>query len=181
MKKIKFGYNNHPNGISRWEGMGISPSLFLTEAEYYGAVNYEGDSYIVSKVTKDEYGRFPHLVGKFIVRPAIAKIFADRSGFILLDQEESPISKLYEAILNESQIRENISDINGVLKNCYDAQKAASSFDEIILAHTIDDVFYVTSIPHMVFEEQKQTLKNYGDYFSQIPEELLGGRSNRSR
>lgn len=181
MKKIQFGYNNYPGGISRWEGMGISPSLFLTEAEYYGVVKYENDSYIVAKVTKDEYGRFPHLVGKFIVRPAIAKMFPDRSGFILLDQEESQISKLYEAILNEAQTRENISDINEVLKKCYGAQKAASNFDEIVLAHTIDDRFYATSIPHTVFEEQKQTLKSYEDLFSQTSEELSGMESNRIR
>ena len=75
MKKIEFGFANEQNPRGSWEGIGIKPGLLLNEADYYGVVNVNRDSYIVAKVTKDDNNRYPQLLDKFIVRQAIADIY----------------------------------------------------------------------------------------------------------
>ena len=71
MKKIEFGYANEMNPTGSWQGIGIKEGLLLTEADYYGAIKYEDNSYIVAKVKEDQYGRYPHLVEKFIVNVVV--------------------------------------------------------------------------------------------------------------
>ena len=177
MKKIEFGFTNFFDGKGPWEGIGIKPGLFLTDAEYYGAIQYEDNSYIVAKVTKDEYGRIPHLLGKFIVRPAIADMYVDGSGNIYLDQEESLISQLLEARLNEPQVRDRISNINGVLNNCNGVDMADRSFEFL----TLDDRVITTSITHEAFERKNEALKSCRYSFSDLQEQLLSMNNNYRR
>ena len=177
MKRIDFGFSNDFDPKGSWEGIGIKPGLLLTNAEYYGAIKYETNSYIVAKVGKDEYGRFPHLVDKFIVRPAIADLYVDGSGIIFLDQEESIISSQLESRLNEPQIREKVSDINGVLNNCNGVHMADISFKFL----TLGDRIVTTSITHEAFERKNSALKNCRDTFSEMQEQLLNVNNNYSR
>lgn len=177
MKRIDFGFSNDFDPKGSWEGIGIKPGLLLTNAEYYGAIKYETNSYIVAKVGKDEYGRFPHLVDKFIVRPAIADLYVDGSGIIFLDQEESMISSQLESRLNEPQIRERVSDINGVLNNCNGAHIADMSFKFL----TLGDRIVTTSITHEAFERKNLALKSCRGTFSQMQEELLNVNNNYRR
>lgn len=177
MKRIDFGFSNDFDPKGSWEGIGIKPGLLLTDAEYYGAIKYETNSYIVAKVVKDEYGRFPHLVDKFIVRPAIADLYVDGSGIIFLDQEESIISHQLESRLNEPQIRERVSDINGVLNNCNGVHMADMSFKFL----TLGDRIVTTSITHEAFERKNSALKSCKGTFSQIQEQILNVNNNYSR
>ena len=52
MVTLKMVYNELPGGVNTWQDLGISPALFLTEADYYGAIEYKGDYYIVLKGIK---------------------------------------------------------------------------------------------------------------------------------
>lgn len=177
MKRIDFGFSNDFDPKGSWEGIGIKPGLLLVNAEYYGAIKYETNSYIIAKVGKDEYGRFPHLEGKFIVRPAIADLYVDGSGIIFLDQEESIISQQLESHLNQPQIQEKINDIKGVLNNCNEVHRADMSFEFL----TLGDRIVTTSITHDAFERKNSALKSCRGTFSQIQEQLLNINNNYSR
>ncbi len=156
MKKVEFGYSNDVNCKGVWEGMGIKPGLLLSEAEYYGAIKYGGESYMVTKVTEDKYGRFPTLLGKFIVRPVTADIYPDGGGFVFLDQEESQITQQLEAHLNAQQNRDRISNIADVLNRCRGFSMADIDFEDFALG----DELITTSIPHEAFESKKQQQKS---------------------
>lgn len=177
MKKIEFYFNNQPDALGPVDGLGINPGLLLPDAEYYGAIKYEDNSYIVAKVTKDEYGRFPHLLGKFIVRPAIADMYADGSRTIYLDQEESLITKQLEARLNEPQVRDRISNINDIFNNCNGVYMADRSFKFL----TLDDSVIATSITHEAFERKNEALKSCRYSFSNLQEQLLSMNNNYRR
>lgn len=171
MKKIEFGFSNDYDSKGSWEGIGIKPGLLLTDAEYYGTVKYEDNSYIVAKVTEDEYGRFPHLVGNFIVRPAIADMYVDGSGTVFLDQEENIVTRQLEECLNSSQVRDRIKDIDDVLNNCYGVHIADKSFRVL----TMDsDTVLTTSITHEAFERKNTALKSCRKSFSDLQEQLMG-------
>lgn len=160
MKKIEFGYanDNKPSGL--WQGLGIKEGLLLADAEYYGAVNYENDSFIVAKVIDDKYGRYPQLLGNFIVRPAIADMYPDGSGILYLDQEQSAISQQIEKYLNIA--KSHINSYEDILKSCDFVQKGNRFFDLI----TSSDRIVATSIRHEVFEEKNNALKNCYNTFS---------------
>ena len=89
MTKIKFGFANEMNPNSSWQGIGIKDDLMLLEADYYGEIGYLDEDYIVAKVVEDEYNRFPELLDKFIIRPAVRRTYDDGSGVLLLNQEEN--------------------------------------------------------------------------------------------
>ena len=93
MKKIEFGFSNDSNPTGSWEGLGIKEGLMINDADYYGAIHYEGYNYIISKVVDDEYCRYPEFVGKFIVRPALCDVYADGSVTMYLNSEENIVSK----------------------------------------------------------------------------------------
>lgn len=177
MKKIEFGFSNDVDPKGSWEGIGIKSGLLLTDAEYYGAIKYEGDSYIIAKVTKDEYNRFPHLLENFIVRPAIADLYVDGSGTIFLDQKESLISQKLEIYLNTPQIKERISNIDDILKICNGVHKADKAFTFL----TSEDNFITTSITHETFERKNEALKNCKGSFSEMQEQILSMNDNYMR
>lgn len=177
MKKIDFGFSNDFDPKGSWEGIGIKPGLLLTTADYYGAIKYENNSYIVAKVGKDESDSFPQLVDRFIVRPAIADLYVDGSGIIFLDQEESIISRQLESRLNEPQISERVFDINSVVNNCNGVHIADMSF----MFLTLGDRIVATSITHEVFERKNSALKSCRGTFSQTQEKLLDVDNNYSR
>ena len=98
MKQIEFGYSNDVDPKGSHEGMGIKPGLFLTEADYYGSVEFEGNYYIVAKVVSDEYNRFPQLLDKFIViyNATMDKDNADKYYYFSQSFYESIHNDLYD-------------------------------------------------------------------------------------
>jgi len=168
MKKIEFGYANEMNPTGSWQGIGIKEGLLLTEADYYGAIKYEDNSYIVAKVKEDQYGRYPHLVEKFIVRPAIADMYKDGSGVILLNQAESLVTEQLEAHLNNSEISNKINNINDIINYCNGVQMADKSFTFL----TMEERFIATSIIPEEFERKNNALKSCHAPFSELIETL---------
>ena len=168
MKKIEFGFNNseYPNGA--WEGIGINPDLLLTEAEYYGAILYCDESYIVAKVINDKYNRYPKLLNKFIVRPAIADMRADGTGTIFLDQNETEVSKYLENTFNYPSNKGKTNSINDILRNFMGVSKANRAFDFL----TLEDSFIVVSINHENFEIMNNALKNCSCLFSELQKQI---------
>lgn len=170
MKKIEFGFANEKNPTGSWQGTGINEELSLTDAEYYGAVKFDGNSYIIAKVIEDKYGHWPNLVGRFIVRPAVADIYSDGSGIIFLDQEQSLKGKQIENFLNNEQIKDKINsldDIVNFIKN--GISKNNESFDNC----AISDIYTTTSIRHEEFEKIRKE--------NAIKEELERNKSKLSQ
>ena len=55
VQKKEFGYSNDIDPKGSLEVFGIKPGLLLTDALYYGAIEFDGNTYIVLKVVEDEF------------------------------------------------------------------------------------------------------------------------------
>lgn len=164
MKQIQFGYSNDIDPKGSHEGIGIKPGLLLTEADYYGAVEYEGNSYIIAKVIEDKYNRYPQLVGNFIVRDAIADMYVDGSGCLFLNQQQSHVAQQLESYLNKENIKSRITNVTDVLNFCNGFRRANKMFTLL----EMDSYFSATSILKEAFEEKNTALKNCHQSFSQL-------------
>lgn len=164
MQKIEFGFANEANPKGTWEGIGIKPNTLLTEADFYGTVKLERDSYIIAKVTEDKYNNYPQLVGKFLVRPAIADLYPDGSGIIFLDQEQSLEAYQLEDYLNSPQVKDKIFSIEDIIKLSNGVVPADKAFSML----TDQDRVVTTSITHEVFERKNNALKNCHLSFSEL-------------
>ena len=160
MKKVEFGYSNNSESLENWQGYGLKEGSKITEANYFGAVKYENDSYVVAKTFYDE---------NFIIRPAIADLYKDGSGIILLDQEKSMLSEKMEKYLNELDYKGDIKNINEVMGQFNGLTKADRSFDFLTMGETI----MMVSIPHEHFERKNEILKETTESFSQLKESLI--------
>lgn len=169
MKKIEFGFANDIEPKGSWEGIGIKPGFMLTEADFYGFIEYNGNNYMIAKVTKDDYNRYPHLVDQFIARESIADLYPDGSGIIFLDQEESMITKQLESYLNAPIIKEKITGFDDIIKLCSGVNRANLAFSFL----TVDNSFITTSITHETFERKKSALKSCHNSFSQLQEKMM--------
>ena len=167
MKKIDLGFDNSIDPTGSWEGIGLNPQLPLIQADYYGTVQRDDNSYIIIKVPEDAN---EHLhKGDFIVRPAIADLYKDGSGIIFLDQEETIESQLLEKCLNSPEIKAMIKEDDIISRYCNGFYPPDKSF--IFL--TMDNKFMATSIKHEVFERKNEALKSCHNSFSKLQEELL--------
>ena len=175
-KRIEFGYANEMNPSGSWEGIGINQSLLLTDAEYYGSIQYGDESLIIAKVLKDEYGRFPELLDKFIVREALVDLYKDGSGILFLNQEKTLICKKLEELLNRKQIIEKITDINSI-KNICSAGGTTRAFDMIAM----DDTIVATSIKPLVFKDKKDAINRCRGSISNMQKQLEEKTNNFSR
>lgn len=161
MQKIEFGYSNDMDPSGSQEGLGIKPGLFLTDADYYGAIKFDGDQFVVVKVTEDEYNRYPQLLGKFMVIPAIADIYVDGSGIILLNQEQSEVAKQIEKILNEREFKDSITSATDIVKRFNGIYPADRTFDFLTDDRIYGDRILSTSILPDVFEMKQTALKRF--------------------
>lgn len=156
MKKIEFGFSNDGNPTGSWEGIGIKEGLLLTDADYYGTIEYEGNNYIVTKVVDDQYNRYPQLLGKFIVRQALCDLYADGSANLMLNQEETPVTSLLENYLNSMQVKDNINSIEDILNYVNGVHQSPRSFRLIEL----DDIIKAVSIIPEVFEAKNTAINS---------------------
>lgn len=175
-KKIEFGFANEMNPSGSWEGIGIKQDLMLTDAEYYGSIQYGDESLIIAKVLEDKYGRYPELVNKFIVREALVDLYKDGSGVLFLNQERTLICKKLEELLNRKQIIEKITDINSI-KNICSAGGTNRAFDMIAM----DDTIVATSIKPLVFKDKKDTINRCRGSISNLQQRLDEKTNNFSR
>lgn len=119
--KLDFGFSSDIDPTGSFEGIGIQQGSPLISAEYCGAISYEGDdgktsTCIVAKVTEDEFGRYPELLDNFIVMDAIYDLYADGSGTLYLDQEQSEMAKRIQKHINDENIKPRISDASDILR-----------------------------------------------------------------
>ena len=170
MKKIEFGYSNEFNPTGGFDGMGIKPGLLLTEADYYGSVGFEGNNYIVAKVVKDDYNRYPQLLDKFIVRQALCDLYADGSANLMLNQEETQITRMLEEHLNLPQIKDRITSIDDVknLTNNLHNSSRAFILGELGLNGRISSV----SITPEAFEIKNNAINSCRKTISDMQQEL---------
>lgn len=163
-KKIEFGYSNDfcPNGSH--EGMGIRQDLMLCDADYYGAFEFDGNNYILAKVTKDEFNRYPQLLNKFIIRKALCDLYPDLSCVLMLNQSEDVITKQLESYINDSIIKENIHSINDVLEFSSRFHKAPRTFSLVEQNETI----VATSIISDAFDKKNEAIKNCHSPISEL-------------
>ncbi len=154
MKKIEFGHNEAAG--SSWEGIGIKKGTMLVDADYYGAISFNGNSYIVAKVVDDEYNRFPGLFNKFIVRQALCDLYADGSAVLLLNAEETEESKLLEHSLNNVGLKDKITSIDDILDLSREIHRAPLSFTLVTLGNEV----VATSIPEEAFNLKNDAIKH---------------------
>ena len=157
MKTIKFGYNNEINPTNQFEGIGIKPGLLLCNADYYGAVQYEGNNYIIAKVTKDEFNKYPEMLNRFIVREALCDIYADGTAILMLNQDENMVTHYLEEYLNKPEIKENIKTTADILKNCRVLRNAPVSF---VLPEIGNSEILATSIRSEEFNKKAEAIRN---------------------
>ena len=170
MKKIEFGYSNDLNPTGSHEGMGIKPGLLLCDADYYGAIEFDGNYYIVAKVIEDEYQRFPQLLNNFIVRKALCDLYPDGSCTLMLDQNEDNITHQLENYLNDEEIKQHIETPDDLFKVFNsNIHRAPVSF---MLAELNRDTILSTSITSEAFEIKNEAIKNCHDSFSSLQIQL---------
>ena len=164
MKKIEFGFSNDLNPTGSFQGIGIRPGLMLLEADYYGAISYEDENYVVAKVTEDAYNRYPDLLNNFIVRRALCDLYAYGSCVLYLDQNESETTKRLETILNDSRIKEYINSPEVLFKISNGINKAPNSF---MLAELGEKVI-ATSILTQEFDKKNDAIKSCRNPISEL-------------
>lgn len=155
MKKIEFGFANEDEPKGSWQGIGIRDGLLLTDSIYYGSFSFDGNNYIVAKVDKDEYGRFPNLLNKFIVRDALVDVYADGSNTLFLNQEVSHAAQTFESTLNKESVIDRIKDINDIINLCYVHQPS-----KLFKLVELDDKIISTSITNEAFTAKNEAIKN---------------------
>lgn len=170
MKKIEFGFSNDANPTGSHAGMGIKPGLLLCDADYYGSIEFEGDYYIIAKVVEDKYNRFPQLLDNFIVRQALCDLFADGSAVLMLNQEESEITKMLENCLNNSQIKNKISTIEDIISLVPGLHRSSDAF--ILAELGYNGRIVSTSILPEAFERKNSAIKSCHRPISFLQEEL---------
>lgn len=156
MKRIEFGFANEDNPKGSWQGIGIEEGLMLTDAAYYGSIGYNGDNFIVAKVDKDEYGRYPSLLNKFIVRDAIVDVYADGSNILFLNKEVSHNARGIEEVLNNEKVSSRINSIQDVINFC----DGISASSRLFCLAEMEKEITATSIKNDVFTEKNEAIKN---------------------
>lgn len=170
MKKIEFGYSNDANPTGSHEGIGIKPGLFLWVADYYGSVEFEGDYYVVAKVVDGKSNNCPKLLDNFIVRQALCDLFADGSTILMLNQEESEITKMLENRLNNSQIKNEISTIEDIISLVPGLHRSSDAF--ILAELGYNGRIVSTSILPEAFERKNSAIKSCHRPISSLQEAL---------
>ncbi len=171
MRQIEFGFSNYQDPTGQWEGMGIKKGLLLPIADYYGSIQHEGNSYIVAKVTEDKYHRYPSLLGKFLVRPALVDSYADGSGVLYLDQEETEVSKLLQDELNDPRVKGKIKTIEDIQKIINKPSNRLIDFYEMQFGGRGSIIS--TSIPHETFEKKNELIKRCHMPISRLMERII--------
>ena len=154
MKKIEFGFNESAGSI--WEGIGIKKGTMLLDADYYGAISFNGDNYIVAKVVDDEYNRYPGLLNKFIVRQALCDLYADGSAILLLNAEETESTMRLEHSLNNEGLKDKINSIEDIVGLSREIHGAPLAFTLIDLGKEV----MATSIPEEAFNLKNEAIKH---------------------
>ena len=170
MKQIEFGYSNDVDPKGSHEGMGIKPGLLLTEADYYGSVEFKGNYYIVAKVVSDEYNRFPQLLDKFIVRQALCDLYADGSAILMLNQEETQLTRMLENHLNNPQIKDRITSIEDIMNLSNGLHRSSNAF--ILGELGYNGKIISTSITPEAFERKNSAINSCHHSISYMQQEL---------
>lgn len=170
MKKISFGYNNLGIDSLYWEKPIIKEDVFLTEADYYGSIEFDGNYYIVAKVTSLKINNCPQLLGNFIVRQALCDVYANGDSVILLNQDETIVTKQLENHLNSSQIKQNISTIDDVINLTNGAKRSSMAFRAAEYFNS-EMLFALSKLPE-VFEMKNSAINSCKRPISEMQIEL---------
>lgn len=168
MKKIEFGFSNDFDPKGSFEGIGIKPGVLLTDADYYGSMEFDGNYYIVAKVVEDEFNNYPQLLGKYIVRQALCDLFADGSSILMLNQEETPITRKFEERLNSPEFMGDISNIRDIINILYGVHMSSRAF----LLCELGEKILSTSIRPDAFERKNNAINSCHDSISEMQQEL---------
>lgn len=170
MKKINFGYNNMDNHSLYCEKPIIKEDVFLTEADYYGSIEFDGNYYIVAKVMSLKINNCPQLLGNFIVRQALCDVYANGDSVIILNQDETIVTRQLETYLNSSQIKQNISTIDDVINLTNGAKRSSKAF-AVAEYFANDTIFTISKLPE-VFEMKNNAINSCQKSISEIQTEL---------
>lgn len=164
MKKIYFNYTNELNPVGVFEEIGIIPGVLLTDAEYYGAIKFDGNSYVIARVGEDKYTQFSKLAGKFIVRDSFLDVYADGSTILYLDQEQSSIASKLEEYINYMNLETRIDNIDDII-NLSDNLEKPNPFYKLL---DEEESIVSISIIHEAFIEKREAMKKCKRSFSNV-------------
>ncbi|MFI3260376.1 MAG: hypothetical protein R3Y13_01510 [bacterium] len=165
--KIEFGHEEKENPVGAWEGIGIKNGLLLVEAEYLGAAYFNDTQFIAANVNKDDYNKYPELLGKIIIREALVDMFADGSTTLFLNQEETETTRFLQNIVNCPGIRGKINNMNDLVSFHEDIYCANKSFEYIVYNNNV----IATSIREDIFKKKNALLsKNHSSFCSLLDE-----------
>lgn len=170
MKQIEFGYSNDVDPKGSHEGMGIRPGLLLTDADYYGSIMFEGDYFIVAKVVEDEFNHYPQLLDKFIVRQALCDLYPDGSTILMLNQEETELTRMLEQHLNDPQIKDRITSLQDIINSSSEIHRSSPAF--ILGEIECNGKVLSTSITPEAFERKNSAIKSCHHSISYMQQEL---------
>ncbi len=179
MRSVHLGYSNEMMPTGSAEGLGIKPGLMLISADYYGAFNYEDNTYVVMKVISDEYNRFPHLLNKFIVRESIYDLYVDGSGNLYLNQEETDITNMFERYLNSPEIKDKITGTPSMVPLFNGVYIPPKSYSLLELG---PEEYYVSAVSILpeVFDRKKNELKRCrSNTFSDLQHQMTNPQDER--
>ena len=180
MQKLEFGYSNDIDPKGSHEGMGLKQGLFLTEADYYGALEINGEQFVVTKVTEDKYNRYPDKLGNFMVLPAIADMCKDGSGVLFVCQEGSDITKHIEKMLNESEYKDRFTSVRDI-KSIYNGLNYASrSFDILTDERYCGNSIITTAITPEAFGKKNAAYKSCNGTFTDLSSQINEMNNSKS-
>ncbi len=171
MRKIDFGYDMSMNPTGSHEGIGLAPGLMLTSADYYGVVSYDGNEHVVVKVSEDKFNHYPHLLGKFVVIDSAYDLYADGSGTLFLDQDQSVTSRQIEERINSDEVKGKITNIGDVINYCGGGLVPAPIKYKLLEVYEGMPVVS-TAIRHSVFEAKRDAIKGCHKSISDMQTEL---------
>lgn len=156
MKTIEFGFDNNMEPTGSWQGMGIKEGLLLVDAQYIGSVEVDEQHFVIAKVEKDEYNRFPDLAGKFIVRDALVDVYADGSTTLFLNQQQSAWAKQIENLINLPQVNAKIHNIEDVFNAVNGIHRSNNAFK----IEEMKDKLIATSIVPEAYERKYEAINH---------------------
>lgn len=166
MKKIEFGFSNDLNPTGSWQGMGISDTVRIPRADYYGAFSFEDNNYILAKIVEDNnFTIDPELLGKYIVKKALCDLFADGSSIMMINQEDDNVCSQLNDIVNREntvQYLDKTGDITSL--PFYSPAPISFKINEMM---SYDHVT-VTAITPQAFEEKNEAIKTCHSSISEL-------------
>lgn len=168
-KSIIFGNSNEENPSGIWERPTFGDENAVFEAYYYGIVECDGNTYMITKI-KEAINE--NMQGQFFVVDTTATIYDDGSGIVFSDQEQSEVAKMLQEGLNSGKY----SNIRDILKD----KKIRFKDKKIRFKEGNEDFQKAIESGFKYDRECKVTAIRHGEFCKKLGYDLEIGRNNEA-